>query len=505
MSISKDCSLGYVITDTFEVKCLKGLDKSVRPSVWALLLQVTPWDSTVGTRRDALLTSLDAYRRLKKRWTHPVEDTVYQEILEERRHRVEKDVVRIDRGCKFYSLVDESVSTVISDEDHGSSAYIQAEIDKYSNIRRLRDILVTLSLYRLDTGYVQGMSDLASPIFAALESFSETSMEMYGIDASENPAEAQDIEESLAFWMLISFLHRHAEVSIPGQSLNESPQTAENHISHNLVMNFHSSQKGMRSRLILFTYLTRLLANDVYVTLSLLEDPPSLIPASSKRRPSVSGGGGVMGMLWIFKTLLVCMKRDLCSDSSLRDGAPDKYFDSVWKLWDGMLVGWARRNLYMDVWLTFGMIMTYIAPTILGSTHRLLTDGPASSLIDANAGDSEMILSFEDLLMAVSALNGQIDVGKVLHETQTQMQRLKQRINLLPSLNCLTPSFASDEDQLPIIVRAEKYDEYWHLNEQWCDRTSNMCTSCENPSTARSGKGDNVRITVYQALKLLNS
>lgn len=63
----------------------------------------------------------------------------------ERKSLIEKDVNRTDRTLDFYAG------------------------DNNANLQMLNDILMTYIMYNFDLGYVQGMSDLLSPILQLLE------------------------------------------------------------------------------------------------------------------------------------------------------------------------------------------------------------------------------------------------------------------------------------------------------------------------------------------------
>lgn len=78
----------------------------------------------------------------------------------ERKNLVEKDVSRTDRAHSFF----------------------QGESN--ANVEMLYDILMTYCMYNFDLGYVQGMSDLLSPILIIMEN------------------------EADAFWCFVGFIRR---------------------------------------------------------------------------------------------------------------------------------------------------------------------------------------------------------------------------------------------------------------------------------------------------------
>uniref|UniRef100_A0A915KE63 Rab-GAP TBC domain-containing protein n=1 Tax=Romanomermis culicivorax TaxID=13658 RepID=A0A915KE63_ROMCU len=96
-----------------------GMDPNIRQQVWPFLLGVYPWDSTYEQRQ--------------------------QQKSENQNYYYQKDVARTDRTHKFF------------------------EGEQNQNLSTLRDILMTYVMYNFDLGYVQGMSDLLSPIMVVMD------------------------------------------------------------------------------------------------------------------------------------------------------------------------------------------------------------------------------------------------------------------------------------------------------------------------------------------------
>lgn len=123
-----------------------GMEPTIRIDVWKFLLGVYEWDSTYASRSKARKRRLDDYFRMKLQWT-----TIRSEqenrfsLFKERKQLIEKDVTRTDRTHKFF-------------EGEGNP-----------NLQVLNDILMTYCMYNFDLGYVQGMSDLLSPILVVME------------------------------------------------------------------------------------------------------------------------------------------------------------------------------------------------------------------------------------------------------------------------------------------------------------------------------------------------
>ncbi|XP_005104242.1 TBC1 domain family member 15 isoform X2 [Aplysia californica] len=123
-----------------------GLDPAIRGDVWKYLLNFYDWDSTSKKRQDQRKRKVDDYFRMKLQWkTISAEQERRFSLLKERRGLIDKDVMRTDRTQKFFSG------------------------DKNPNLQVLYDILLTYCMYNFDLGYVQGMSDILSPILVVME------------------------------------------------------------------------------------------------------------------------------------------------------------------------------------------------------------------------------------------------------------------------------------------------------------------------------------------------
>ncbi|XP_045196515.1 TBC1 domain family member 15-like isoform X2 [Mercenaria mercenaria] len=123
-----------------------GVESSLRIDVWKFLLGVYEWDSTYSSRTKTRKRKLDDYFRMKLQWTTIRSDQEKRfSLFKERKCLIEKDVTRTDRTHKFF-------------EGEGNP-----------NLQVLHDILMTYCMYNFDLGYVQGMSDLLSPILVVME------------------------------------------------------------------------------------------------------------------------------------------------------------------------------------------------------------------------------------------------------------------------------------------------------------------------------------------------
>lgn len=122
-----------------------GVSPDLRPTVWKYLLLHYPWDST-HSQQDAIDAERHTeYVTMKLQWQSLSKgQEEHFADYRERKSLVEKDVNRTDRAMEFYSG------------------------DGNGNLKILHDVLMTYVMYNFDLGYVQGMSDLLSPILYLL-------------------------------------------------------------------------------------------------------------------------------------------------------------------------------------------------------------------------------------------------------------------------------------------------------------------------------------------------
>lgn len=123
-----------------------GVDPSIRREVWKYLLRYYPFDSTQEDRLIIRQSKAVEYRMYKTQWESITpEQESHHSIFRERKHAIDKDVVRTDRTTAFF-------------QDLAGP-----------NLRQLNDILVTYTFFNFDLGYVQGMNDLLSPTMMIME------------------------------------------------------------------------------------------------------------------------------------------------------------------------------------------------------------------------------------------------------------------------------------------------------------------------------------------------
>ncbi|KAJ8919514.1 hypothetical protein NQ315_002135 [Exocentrus adspersus] len=132
------------IEDVESIKTLifrGGVTPCLREEVWRYLLDYYPWSSTKAEREKLVETKIDEYYNMKLQWKRmtKIQEDHFSDFRD-RKSLIEKDVNRTDRTLDFYAG------------------------DNNANLQTLNDILMTYVMYNFDLGYVQGMSDLLSPI-----------------------------------------------------------------------------------------------------------------------------------------------------------------------------------------------------------------------------------------------------------------------------------------------------------------------------------------------------
>ncbi|KAM6973090.1 TBC1 domain family member 15 [Aplochiton taeniatus] len=164
-----------------------GLCHALRKEAWKFLLGYFPWDSTYEDRKTLQKSKTDEYFRMKLQWKSVSEEQERRNSkLRDYKSLIEKDVNRTDRTNRYYEGIDNP------------------------GLVLLHDILMTYCMYDFDLGYVQGMSDLLSPVLYVME------------------------HEVDAFWCFVSFMDQ-------------------------MHQNFEEQMQGMKTQLIQLSTLLRLL------------------------------------------------------------------------------------------------------------------------------------------------------------------------------------------------------------------------------------------------------
>jgi len=125
---------------------LGGVSESIRAEVWKFLLGYFPFDSTHEQRQIIRSQKRQEYFVYKNQWKSITEEQERNFFkFQDRRHRIQKDVVRTDRLLDYF------------------------EGDDNPHLTLLNDILLTYSFYNFNLGYIQGMNDLVSVLLILME------------------------------------------------------------------------------------------------------------------------------------------------------------------------------------------------------------------------------------------------------------------------------------------------------------------------------------------------
>ncbi|KAK5083172.1 GTPase activating protein [Lithohypha guttulata] len=217
-----------------------GLDPEdgVRKEAWPFLLGLYAWNSTTGERKAQMNSLRDQYIRLKGQWwERMIEEHATPEQEEwwrEQRNRIEKDVHRTDRHIPLFAGEDiphpDPTSPFYNEHSPGTNVHMEQmkdmlltylEYDTPTNVTP-SDSAVPVNPHPQNLGYVQGMSDLLSPLYAVFQ------------------------DDALAFWCFTRFMQR-------------------------MSRNFVRSQAGMRAQLSTLDQLVQLLDPQLYLHLQKLD------------------------------------------------------------------------------------------------------------------------------------------------------------------------------------------------------------------------------------------
>lgn len=127
-----------------------GVASDIRGEVWLFLLGVYDWSTSKEDREIITKTLESDYRLLKIQWleNQSVQNDGY---FKDQVFRIEKDIKRTDRNMDLFKR-----SAPDADEE--------LEISN-PNLLKLKDILLTFNQFNDKLGYVQGMTDLLSPLY----------------------------------------------------------------------------------------------------------------------------------------------------------------------------------------------------------------------------------------------------------------------------------------------------------------------------------------------------
>ncbi|KAK9477009.1 rab-GTPase-TBC domain-containing protein [Lipomyces japonicus] len=152
-----------------------GLAANIRSEAWLFFLGVYPWDSSQIERQVIMASKRDEYYRLKRQWWDDIERQKNDPVWKDQRNRIEKDVHRTDRNIPLFAG---------EDTPHPDADSPFASVGTNVHLEQLKDMLITYNEYNKTLGYVQGMSDLLSPIYAVIQ------------------------DDAVAFWAFTGFMNR---------------------------------------------------------------------------------------------------------------------------------------------------------------------------------------------------------------------------------------------------------------------------------------------------------
>ncbi|OXG12560.1 rab GTPase activator [Cryptococcus neoformans Ze90-1] len=155
-------------------------DKLARREGWEVLLGVVPWsvggfgpgeqvEKRKKEREEVRQGRRRVYKGLKSQWRAEFADGSEREAWKEEWHRIDVDCRRTDRNQPIYAVPTTATrpqsekSEWEDDEEEGGMASLNP------HIAALRTILMTYHTFSPELGYVQGMSDLLSPIYVVFD------------------------------------------------------------------------------------------------------------------------------------------------------------------------------------------------------------------------------------------------------------------------------------------------------------------------------------------------
>lgn len=200
---------GEVIKDIFH----SGVEPKIRDKVWPFLLGVYPWDSSKSERLILFKALEDSYIEYKNNWKGDLKKQKEDLFWKDQRSRILKDVKRTDREIELYKQMDDEGLNDDGDENEEQDFEF-----KNPNLNKLRDILFTYNELNFNLGYVQGMSDLLSPLYYIFQ------------------------DEVMTFWAFTRFMER-------------------------MERNFIRDLSGMKTQMVTLTELVQFMLPDLYIHL----------------------------------------------------------------------------------------------------------------------------------------------------------------------------------------------------------------------------------------------
>lgn len=140
LAMNDDGAMDSVVWKQLREKAFYGgIDATIRNEVWAYLIGLYPIGSTSAERCSIDEANASEYNILKAQWSSifPAQEKRFS-AFRERKHAIEKDVIRTDRAHPLF-LEDDS-----------------------QHLSTLRHVLLSYAMYHFNLGYCQGMSDLVA-------------------------------------------------------------------------------------------------------------------------------------------------------------------------------------------------------------------------------------------------------------------------------------------------------------------------------------------------------
>ncbi|WVR08757.1 hypothetical protein IAU60_005815 [Kwoniella sp. DSM 27419] len=167
-------------------------ERRARREGWEVLLGIVPWavggvgggeagkEKRRNTRMEARKAKRQVYAGIKAKWRNEAERTGGREDWKEEWHRIDVDCRRTDRNQPLFAVPTEAARKG-EHEKEGGGAGAEMRWDGRgeeeeggmaalnTHIAALRTILMTYHTHSPELGYVQGMSDLLSPIYVVFD------------------------------------------------------------------------------------------------------------------------------------------------------------------------------------------------------------------------------------------------------------------------------------------------------------------------------------------------
>lgn len=188
-----------------------GLRPEVRKYAWPFLLGVYSWTSSANQRKFELEKLQGSYAEMKRSWTED-EDKRSTDFWKDQKVRIEKDIHRNDRSLDIFKSTSDDKKNSLPDD--GDDDWDLANITNI-HLYRMREILLTFNEYNKNLGYVQGMTDLLSPLYVTFQN------------------------ETMAFWCFTHYMER-------------------------MERNFLRDQSGMKLQMVLLNELVQFMLPGLY-------------------------------------------------------------------------------------------------------------------------------------------------------------------------------------------------------------------------------------------------